>query len=253
MIHCENCHSISCSCGKLNGGLFGSPFLCQKQIKTRRFTSPTSGLPQEELDELQECMELANDLLRSLGSERDEANKRQLQLHFLNMKGNVVKAHILAFPSRDHRESIDNHKKSIYKIGRIATAGRDFIQINQVGSAVFILYDQLLSIARADNYEEEYPEDSLLDVDFYTRRELAFNFGEYVSKNPNLINLFFGIPLFLKLKQFLGNDVKVKTFEEFYYGTLICVDEGTIVVKNKNGEKNININEVCYLEVINLK
>ncbi|MFP3917353.1 hypothetical protein U5N28_06015 [Lysinibacillus telephonicus] len=253
MIHCENCHSISCSCGKLNGGLFGSPFLCKKQKRTRRFASPTSGLPQEELDELQECIELANDLLRSLGSERDEGNKRQLQLHFLNMKGMVVKANILPFPLADSQELINNHKKSIYKIGRIATAGRDFIQINSVGSAIFILYDQLLSIARADNYEEEYPEDDLLDVDFYTRRELAFNFGEYVSKNPNLINLFFGLSLFLKLKQFLGKDVKVKTFEKFYSGTLTCVEEGTITIKNKSEEKKINLNEVCYIEVINLK
>lgn len=263
MRHCEKCNNSPCNCNTLNGentkfhrklqNLFGSPFFCRKQKKTQRFSSPNSPLSQEELEELQVCITIVNDLLLSLASESDPENRRQLQLHFLNMKGEAVKAYILCNEmTNEEYGTLDNDKKQ-YKIGRLADAGRDFVQINQVGAAVFILYNQLLSIVREESCEETCAKCELTSIDSETRRELAFNFGEFVSKNPNFLNIFFGIPLYLKLKQFLGKDVKVKTYEEFYSGALVHSNEGTIRIKNKDGDQNINIEEICYLEVLNLK
>ncbi len=88
----------------------------------------------------------------------------------------------------------------IRKNGKLATAGRDFIQINPVGSALFILYGKLLSISRNDCDEEER-EPKFINADQETRRELAFNFGEFVSKNTDIENLFFGIPLYQGVKE----------------------------------------------------
>ena len=99
MNSCSNCFNAPCTCemqppvNPMN--LFGSPFDCRKQIKTRRFASSNSPLTPEELDELQECIEAINDLLRSLGSRSDPNNTRQLQLHFLSLTGAHVKAEII--------------------------------------------------------------------------------------------------------------------------------------------------------------
>jgi len=258
--------------------LFGSPFNCRKQIKTRRYASDNSPLSQEELDELQECIEAINDLLRSLGSESDPNNTRQLQLHFLSLRGAIVKAEIICgieqldlnveevdIENIDNDVEIDADElditnnmiericfKVIEKKGKLATAGRDFIQINQVGSALFILYNNLISIARG-KCEPDGQEPEFICTNQATRRELTFNFGEFVSKQPDLVNLFFGIPLHVQLKEFIGKDVKGQSGEQFFYGTLVKVDNGNIQILNKMGEVNINIDELCFIEVLNLK
>ncbi len=64
--------------------------------------------------------------------------------------------------------------------------------------------------------------------------------------------MFFGIPLHRQLKEFLGKDVKGKTGEEFFCGTLVKVDEGNIQILNKMGEKDINIDEICFIEVLDI-
>ena len=272
MNSCSNCFNAPCTCEMQPPvhpmNLFGSPFDCRKQIKTRRFASANSPRTPEELDELQECIEAINDLLRSLGSESNPNNRRQLQLHFLSLRGARVKAEIICGIEQldDDEEEIAldvdefdtitdmNERKCIEvleKKGKLATAGRDFIRINQVGSAVFILYSNLISIAR-DNCVQGEHEPEFICADQATRRELTFNFGEFVAKKPDLVNLFFGIPLHRQLKQFLGKDVQVKTDEEFFCGTLVKVDEGTIRILNKTGEEDINIDEICFVEVLDI-
>ena len=278
MNSCTNCFNAPCTCemqppvNPMN--LFGSPFDCKKQIRTRRFASSNSPLTPEELDELQECIEAINDLLRSLGSRSDPNNTRQLQLHFLSLRGARVKAEIICgieqLDEDEEEIAVDvdvdvdvdefdtitdmNERKCIEvlkKKGKLATAGRDFIRINQVGSAVFILYSHLISIARDECAPEEH-EPEFICANQATRREMTFNFGEFVSKNPDLVNLFFGIPLHRQLKQFLGKDVKGKTGEELFCGTLVKVDEGTIRILNKTGEEDINIDELCFIEVLDI-
>ncbi|MGM9945224.1 MAG: hypothetical protein ACI33M_09800 [Lysinibacillus sp.] len=267
-----NCFNAPCSCemqppvNPMN--LFGSPFDCRKQIKTRRFASSNSPLTPEELDELKECIEAINDLLRSLGSRSDPNNTRQLQLHFLSLRGASVKAEIICGIEQleedeaeialdvDEFDTINDMDKRkcinvLKKKGRLATAGRDFIRINQVGSAVFILYSNLISIARDKCAPDEH-EPEFICANQATRRELTFNFGEFVSKNKDLVNLFFGIPLYVQLKQFLGKDVKGKTDEQCFCGTLVKVDEGNIRILNKMGEEDISIDEICFIEVLDI-
>lgn len=303
MILCSICNQHSCLCNQtvpINPtNLFGSPFDCKVQIRTRRFASPNSPLPQNELDDLQACIEAVNHLLRSLGTEGDPNNTRQLQLHFLDLKGIRVKAKILCgleLPleeelvdtegnlnsnitlieddDMDENEIIigkrkyrqrkkvrktkvqDQHKakqiKLIQKTGKLATAGRDFIQINPVGSAMFILYGKLLSISRID-CEEEERDPKFINADQETRRELAFNFGEFVSKDNDIVNLFFGIPLFKALEKYIGKEVKLRTDDGFLFGTLIHTREGRIQIQDKKNKIEIDIRSICYLQVLNLK
>jgi hypothetical protein len=303
MNSCHKCQSNSCVCNTnkvkddfpcidltcLHVDLFGSPFDCKKQIPTPRFSSPNSPLPPKALDRLQQCIEEANDLLRSLGSESDPDNRRQLQLHFLSIRGADVILKIICKEQeiKENEQEIEavnrNRQKYIkmkkingkeiepklrlkmykrrkakrsiiMKNGKIFTAGRDFIQINEVGASVFVFYDRLISVARDKCEHVKQPEQELIDVNRKVRRELAFNFGDFVSKNPELVNLFFGIPLFKQLKEFLGKDVKVKIFDEEIVGTLVKVDEGSLRILKKNDkEMEINLNEICFVKVFNLK
>lgn len=259
MERCINCGSNPCKCHQPKD-LFGSPYFCQRRIRTRKFASPNSPLDQQELDDLQACIEGANDLLRSLGSRPDEENTRQLQLHFLEMRGEIVSVEIICeFERLDVEESsnLPNSDMKIKKIfcldGKVATAGRDFLQVNQNGSSVFILYKNLLSIRRKDCMDEFELEHEFIDAEKNLRRKLAFNFGEFVAKNPNFLNLFFGIPLFYMLKQFCGKESIALTTMGMVKGTISGIDMDQIVLVNNKGEININIDEVCYIKVINLK
>lgn len=256
---CIKCHSSPCTCIQPKD-LFGSPFYCQKRIRTRKFASPNSPLDQEELDELQSCIDAANDLLRSLGSRSDEDNTRQLQLHFLEMRGEIVTADIICecerFDAEEFPNTLENDTvmtKTFCLNGKIANAGRDFLQINQNGSAVFILYKNLLSIKKADCIEGIDLDPEFIDAEKNLRRQLAFNFGEFVSKNPNFINLFFGIPLFFMLKQFCGKDFVIVTTEGQFKGTLSGVEEDSVELINKRGKFHVEFDEICYLKVLNLK
>ncbi|KGR78910.1 hypothetical protein [Ureibacillus manganicus] len=299
MIKCNLCYQYQCFCNQtvpVNPvDLFGSPFDCRKQLRTKRFTSPNSPLPQDQLDELQACIEAINHILRSLGTESVPNNTRQLQLHFLDLKGISVKANILCDfgiaedeaslvnaelidiediteaddveleimmaakikKTRNRKKGNEDHSKVnspkiLLKKGKLATAGRDFVQINPVGSALFILYSRLHSITRHECDEEER-DPKFINSDQETRRELAFNFGEYVSKNSDIENLFFGIPLYKALNKYVGKEVKILTIDEFFSGTLIDVNEGRIHIQNKKTKSEIDIASICYLKVLNLK
>lgn len=261
MVRCINCQSSPCRCHQPKD-LFGSPFYCQRRIRTRKFASPNSPLDQNELDNLQACIEGANDLLRSLGSRSDEENTRQLQLHFIEMRGEIVSANIICecervrFDAEESSNILENDNtmtKTFCLDGKIATAGRDFLQINQNGSAVFVLYKNLLSIKMKDCIEEFDLEPEFIDAGKNLRRELAFNFGEFVSKNPNFINLFFGIPLFYMLTQYCGKDSIVFTTQGMVKGTLSGIDMDHVKLLNNKGEINIDFDEICYLKVLNLK
>ncbi|MDN4492794.1 hypothetical protein [Ureibacillus aquaedulcis] len=240
--------------------LFGSPYFCQRRIRTRKFASPNSPLDQEALDDLQSCIEGANDLLRSLGSRRDEDNTRQLQLHFMEMRGEIVSAKILceceSFEAEESPNTLENNSTMTSTIcldGKIATAGKDFLQINQNGSAVFILYKKLLSIKMNDFIEEVDLEPQFIDAEKNLRRKLAFNFGEFVSKNPNFLNLFFGVPLFCILTEYCGKDSIVFTTKGMVKGTISGIDRDQVTLLDNRGEIDIDLDEICYLKVINLK
>lgn len=261
MERCVNCHCAPCRCHHTED-LFGSPFYCQKRIRTKKFASPNSPLTQEALDDLQGCIDAANDLLQSLGSRSDEDNTRQLQLHFLEMRGEIVSANIICDCLREDEfedefsNIMDNDgtmKRTFCLNGKIATAGRDYLQINQNGSAVFILYKNLLSINKGVYHEGIELEPEFTDAEIELRRKLAFNFGEFVSKNPSFINLFFGAPLFFMLKQYLGKDTCMVTNNRVVKGTLSRIDMDFVTLVNKRGEIDLQFDEICYLKVLNLK
>ena len=227
---------------------FGSPFKCPKHASTPRYPSPNSPLEQEALDQLQHCIETANNLLRSLGTDSDANNRRQLQLHFLELQGALVKVKISCDRTEPDEEPHENEgleleigeeieAKLLQKKGVLATAGRDFLQINPTGSFVFIFYEKLISITREESENSRMHKPEFIDANTVTRRNLALNFGEFVSKHPDIVNLFFGLPLHKQLHKYLGKDININTSEHptLLNGTFIHVDEGKVQIENRNG------------------
>ncbi|WP_147370391.1 hypothetical protein [Lysinibacillus yapensis] len=231
------------------------------------------------MDEFQAEIEEANDLLRSLGSQPDNNNRRQLQLHLLELSGMIVLAEVLC--ECDFHENVEEislseeemqldeetHDDDLFKIkeddcemvrsiwleGKLATAGRDFVQLNQVGSTVFIPFKKLLNIKKHAHTEGVESEPEFIDADKHLRRQLAFNFGEFVSKHPDFINLFFGIFLFRQLKQFVGEDILIFSNEGKMKGLLTEVEENHVTILNKCEKQQVNLNDICYFKVFDLK
>lgn len=83
------------------------------------------------------------------------------------------------------------------------------------------------------------------------KRELLLNFGEFVVKRFELINLFFGIFFYLYFLKFFGEEVKVKIDDEIIMNVMLFeVEEGRIEVKGIDGIIGINMDEICFIEII---
>ena len=260
MKRCSKCHKQKCKCNKLakdhltcpheeiSDSCLESSFRCPKKIPTPVFASPNSALPEDQLNELQLCIEEANDLLRTLGAQSDPENTRQLQLHLLKLQGVHVSVKIKCnFKESKKRKTTKiieepQIETTVEKIGTLATTGRDFIQLDTNCGCIFILFERLISLSHLNNCQEQD------DMKLPFNKELVLNFGEFVSKQPKLINLFFGIPLQMQLQKYIEENVQVKTDKKLLSGTLLSVDEDNILIKDLRRENRIDFKDICFLE-----
>lgn len=249
MKRCKKCKKLTCSCNT-----------CNLKIPTPVFSSPNSSLPKAQLEELKFCIDEANKLLQSLGSESDPENTRQLQLHFLKLQGvnvtvkikcrYVEKAKVVT-KNKKRRKAIktlnDQVIETIEEIaGLLCIAGRDFLQLNSLCGPILILYKQMISLSQIDNCQEQEPH----DLEQIKNKEMVLNFGDFVSKRPELINLFFGIPLYMQLQNFIGENIQVKTDLLMLSGTLLSANENNIHIKTQKGGNHVIINDISFLQVL---
>jgi hypothetical protein len=222
---------------------FCSPFLCPEKIATPRFSSPNSPLPPEEFEKLMECIEAANELLRTIGNPNDPDNKRVLQLRLRELRGLLMQVTVAC------------GNEQIQLVGTLKDAGRDFIQLETFGRFTFVLYERICSIRRVTGQTEEHGhQPELIDLDTCSRRAIVLDFGRVVSCDPNLINIFFGLPLHLRLISFLGCRVEAKTEnsgeEELIEGKLSDSQEIYIHVQTDSQLEQINFNKLCFIDVL---
>lgn len=251
---CSKCNQFICTCNDFSDN---HSLKCPKKIPTPVFSSPNSALSEEQLNELQLCIEEANNLLRSLGSQSDPENTRQLQLHLLKLIGIPVTVNIKCMleetevitkrknrrkPSKTIKKQLI--EKVVEKDGFLVSAGKDFIQLNTKCGYIFILYERLVSLSQINTFHEQVPYYKELTIN----KEIVLNFGKFVSKRPKLINLFFGIPLYLQLQNFIGKDIQVKTDMQMDSGNLMSADENSIQIKNLRRIEDINLNDICFIE-----
>ena len=218
---------------------FCSPFPCPEKIPTPRFSSPTSSLSPEELEKLKECVESANDFLRTIGNPNDPNNMRAFQLHLRRLRGFLLQV------------NGDCGTDEIPVVGILKDAGRDFLELETFGRCIFIPFKRICLIRWVPG-EHQGHQPALINLDECSRRDLVLNFGKVVSGDPNLINIFFGLPLHLRLITFLGCRVEVETENsgELIQGVLSDSQEIYIQIQTDNQLEQVNFNKLCVINVL---
>ncbi|TRZ39954.1 hypothetical protein CEQ21_03150 [Niallia circulans] len=243
---------------------FGSPNVCPSTIPTPRYNSPNSSLPIHQLNRLQACIEEINDTLRTIGNPRDPENpeepqrQRQLQQHFRALRGSLVKVVVTC------------HDEKVTLLGILEDAGANFILLNTLSEKKLLLFERICLLKHENNDAETFDhEQELLHIDKCLRREITFHFGEIVGRSPELINIFFGIPLHLYMLPFIGCKIEVKTDEEVLISGILCeVDENQFRLEvneeaeedgdeeikidpclEEDGVRTINFDEMCFISI----
>lgn len=242
--NCRQDHQFSCPeslPASVPDDGFCSPFPCPEKIPTPRFSSPNSPLPPEELEKLKECIEAANEFLRTIGNPNDPDNKRALQFRLRKLRGLLMQVNV-------------NCGSEITQVeGVLKDAGRDFLQLETFGRCIFALFNRLCSLRWVIGSGEIHGhEPALIDLDTCSRRALILDFGKVVSGDPNLINIFFGIPLHLRLISFLGCRVEVETENsgEIVQGVLSDSQERYVHIQTDQKIEQINFNQLCVMNVL---
>jgi hypothetical protein len=234
-----------CASGEHDGDFFCSFVKCPEPIPQPRFPSANSSLSPGELEEVVECIEQANDILLTLGLERDPENPnlRGLQQVFRKLRN-----HFFAVTIHCGEE----HEEQTLK-GHLIDSGLDFIIIQtDVGNIVMIPFERIALLVRL--LEEEVPplpDKELLTIDPCLRRALTFHFGKVVSKSPFLVNLFFGLELKLFLESYVGSFIYVRSErdEKERDGKLTDVKKRRIVLEVDQERQGIEFDEICYVEI----
>ena len=215
---------------------------CPKIIPTKRFPSPNTAFPLEQLPKVKECIERANEVLRTLGNNLVPARFDTLRLHLRMLLGLEI------------RVELECNGEKIKETGVLLDAGKDFLVIKKGNTQYFMMYQRICSIEHQGESEFIPMEPELINIDDQLRKDLILHFGEVVSKNPDLINLFFGIPLFLQFQFLLGSMVTVHVVDgsivKEVTGPLIDSRDGQIVVESVgNQRETIGINEICFVQM----
>lgn len=193
--------------------------------------------------EVKECIEQANDILLTLGLERDPENLRGLQQVFRRL--------------RNHHFAVtincgEDQEEQTFK-GCLVDSGLDFIILQTyIGNIVMIPFERITLLVRL--FKEEVPpppDQELLTIDPCLRRALTFHFAQVVSKSPFLVNLFFGLELKLFLESYVGSFIYVKSERDKKErdGKLTEVKKRRIVIEVDNERQGIEFDEICYIEI----
>jgi len=232
-----------CVPGQHDGDFFCSNLKCPDSIIQPKFPSPNSSFPPKELAVIVQCIEEANEILLTLGVERDSVNLRAKQESFRNLRNHHLSVSI---------DCGDETETQIIN-GHLVDSGLDFIIIqSSVGNIVMIPFERVKKIERLSNEQVETPPNQeLLKIDACLRRALTFNFGQIVPKSPFLLNLFFGLELNLFLESYVGTLIYTKSDNDKMEreGILESITKRGIIMKIDDSIKGIDFDQLCYIEI----
>ena len=215
---------------------------CPERIQQPKFPSPTSCLPEEELEEVEALISEANKLLLNLGLSGEREKEEVLEKMFEGLIGQRVVVH-LEWPSPS------NPEKKMCAKGRIFLVGKDFVLLKDEDekSDLIIPYEHVNCIKPNNRFAEPDKEPRLADIEPCFRRQLTFNFGEVVASSPELIQIFFGMTLKIYLLLVVGEKVQVLTDGESMQGILCDVFDETFTLKTNDQIIEITISSVCKM------
>ncbi|MBY0095886.1 hypothetical protein [Mesobacillus maritimus] len=132
--------------------------------------------------------------------------------------------------------------------GRVHLVGRNFVLLKSTDKEIFIPLLKVCSIYLKNRFARPANEADLLCIDPCFRRALTFRFGETVASSPELIQLFYRIPLNIYLLLLEGKRIRVRLADTIVVGTLIKVEKEQIRLSLKNDkERTISLNQICSI------
>ncbi|AXI10090.1 hypothetical protein CV093_15555 [Oceanobacillus sp. 143] len=217
---------------------------CPERIDQPRFPSPTSCLPQEQLEELEVNISEANQILLDLGLSNEREPNEIFQRAFDGLVGQRVAVKIDC-------PLLSNPDKIVTRRGRVFLVGFDFVVLrNKANREVIIPFEKIQKIRLSGRFAEPIEEEALDDIEPCFRRRLTFNFGETVASSPELIQIFFRLRLRIYLLLLVNQRIRVRLENKFMRGTLFDVHEETITLRVGKKEREIPINNICYFVVL---
>ncbi|MBM7693057.1 hypothetical protein JOC77_002496 [Peribacillus deserti] len=194
-----------------------------KRIPSPKLPSPTTCLPDEELEELERSIDKANEILLSLGTPEEEDRNQAFFDSLRRFKAAKVTIDITC-------------PEPIKVEGCLEAAGRDFLLLSCSTSGGFrIIPFEHINKIKIKSKRHVKNERELLDIDPRLRRKLVLNFGATVSRSPFLINEFFGLTLPIMLLLFRKKVITAILPDDQVEGVLARVDNETVCIVN--GEK----------------
>ena len=224
-------------CCPINEDLYFIP-KCDCLVDTPRFPSATGCLSREETEELEECIEEANELLLSLGLSGERGKVQSTYLALQDKLGADIQIELEC--------TVQNELT-----GNIILVGRDFLIVDHDHGKAIIPYEHIVSFSIDEgklNYDFCRQVDEWIK-DPYLRRGLVLNFGAVVSQSPALIQEFFGLTLPVLLITYSNCEVKVYMDNELISGSLVDVDSDTIRVQSQKSYEMIPLANICKIEV----
>lgn len=239
--HNEDIHCFDCAPDKNNRDFFCTSMTCPLDHRQPAFPSPNSTFSLNELAEITECIEQANELLLSLALERDEENLRTIQLSLKKL----VNQHVsVTINCQEEQQGLE---------GYLVDVGLNFVLLESSVGNIFAIPFERIILIKDINIEEKNSEQKpkLIDIHPCLRRSLTFNFAQVVSKSPFLINLFFGLKLELFLESYVGCFVYVRAdkSKDELDGVLRNVNNRRIEITMDNEKQGIDFDEMCWIEI----
>ncbi|PID00892.1 MULTISPECIES: hypothetical protein [unclassified Sporosarcina] len=207
---------------------------CPERADSPELPSPESCLPPEKREEVDRKIAEANRLLLDLALDDNRSIQETYQRAFDGLIGLEV-------------EIVNPLDETIS--GVVMMAAFDFILLSRDDYKIIVPYEQIESVKASGCYAELVPVANLLNIGPRLRRKLTFQFGKVVGSSPELIQLFFKIPLAVYLLLFEDQTIKVRVGRSLIEGVLVDVNKESIVLEMNKEKSIIAIGNIAHIMV----
>lgn len=205
---------------------------CPERADSPELPSPESCLPPEKREEVDKKIAEANRLLLDLALGNNRSIQETYQRAFDGLIGLEV-------------EIVNPLDETIS--GVVMMAAFDFILLSRDDYKIIVPYEQIESVKASGCYAELVPGANLLNINPHLRRKLTFQFGKIVGSSPELIQLFFKIPLAVYLLLFEDQTIKARVGRSLIEGVLVDVNKESIVLEMNKEKSIIAIGNIAHI------
>lgn len=223
---------------------------CPERIQECKFPSPNTCMNEEDFEELESKINIANDLLLSLAlnENNEELKNRGLRKSFDGLLDQNVCIHLNCAAETAINDESRTDDDSLDQInGKVFLSGIDFVLIRSGHLKVTVRYSDISKIKINHHFTTPDSSQELIAINPVLRRCITFRYGEIVSTSPELINILIGITLPVYLLQFINKRMLIVTKQTIYKGKLLEVTKEEIEILSDNDKNVLGLTDICYI------